>query len=127
MKDHVRALSAALDGEELPNGSVRPDARLIHLGDELDAAFRTWRLPDQDRTGILVRALAMAEQPAATPRRLALPRVAGRRLVARGLRLAHPGRLTSALIGGTAVVAVAAIGITVVHQKRAHGSATAWG
>lgn len=47
---------------------------------------------------------------------------AGHVTISRG-RWPHPGRKTSALIGGTAVVALAAIGATVVRQRRAHGSA----
>lgn len=115
MKDDARALCAALDGEEaLASGGAAADVRLLQLATEVESSFAIWKLPPAAREGIWLRAMTMAGESTPPPPGLVT--------VSRRPSLAHPGRLVSALIGGTAVVAVAAIGATVVRQRRAHGA-----
>lgn len=149
MKDASRRLCAALDGDGANGAFSDGDQELLALAAELSDAFSTLTLNRADRDRLLTHALTMAgAADARAPRariRGPLSRLAGRAhsrrlgilLPRRGVAprrgvpgprptgLPRLGPRASALLGGTAVVALAAIGITVVHQRRPHGSAAA--
>jgi hypothetical protein len=118
--DEAEQLAAVLDGES--TAGFAGDPGLLLVASEITHAFASWRLGDRDRVRLLNRAMGMTARTLPASR----SRVGGLPARARAaIRSPRVGRRTSAVLGGAALVAVAAIGVTVARHRRVNGPAAA--